>query len=187
MDTDTKGSGFTRWFRILIFGRNPKFTLVRILVLIAIVLIAREYVLIPIRIEGPSMMPTYQESGVNFVNRLAYRRSEPKRGDVVAIRYAGNHLLLMKRVLALPGETIEFRNGQVFINGEILPEPYMVPTYPSNWTLPPKTIQSNSYYVVGDNRTMPEQLHTKGEAKRERIVGKILLCKNLFASFLPRR
>ncbi len=187
MATDTKGSSFSRWLRIITIGRNPKFTLIRIVMLIVLVFLVRHYVLLPVRIVGPSMLPTYQEHGVNFVNRLAYLHAEPQRGDVVAIRYAGEHRLLMKRVLGLPGETIEFRNGQVFINGAHLPEPYLTTNYPSTWTIPLETIKPGYYYVVGDNRTMPEQLHTKGEAARERIVGKILLCKNLFASSLPQQ
>jgi signal peptidase I len=182
-----KQSSLARWLRILTVGRNPKFTLLRIALLVVTVFIIRAYVLLPIRILGPSMMPTYQENGVNFVNRLAYLRSEPQRGDVVAIRYAGEHRLLMKRVIGLPGETIEFRRGQVFIDGTLLPEPYLATNYPSFWTIPPKVIEPGRYYVVGDNRTMPEASHVKGQAERRRIVGKILLCKNWFASSSSRR
>ncbi|HLP75766.1 MAG TPA: signal peptidase I, partial [Candidatus Paceibacterota bacterium] len=161
--------------------------LVRIVILVLLVFAVRQFALLPIRIFGPSMMPTYQENGINMVNRLAYLRAEPQRGDVVAIRYAGEHRLLMKRILALPGETIEFRNGKVLINGEILPEPYLAKGYPSDWTIPLQTVKPDHYYVVGDNRTMPEELHVKGQAERRRIVGKVLLCKNLFASSSPRR
>lgn len=187
MATDSNRSRIPRWLRVVTIGRNPKFTLIRIAVLVAVVFLLREFVLLPIRIVGPSMMPTYQERGINFVNRLAYLRSEPKRGDVVAIRYAGEHRMLMKRILALPGETIEFRNGQVFIDGKLLPEPYLANDYPSTWTIPPQQMGPDRYYVVGDNRTMPEVQHVKGAAARERIVGKILLCKNLFAPSPSRR
>lgn len=182
MATDTNKPGFLRWLRIITIGRNLKFTLLRIILLVGLVFFLRAYVLVPIRIEGPSMLPTYAEDGVNFVNRLAYRNSEPQRGDVVAIRFSGEHRFLMKRILALPGETIEFRFGQVFVNNNPLPEPYMATNYPSYWTIPPKQLGANQYYVVGDNRTMPEELHMKGAASRDRIVGKILLCKSLFAS-----
>lgn len=187
MATDTNGSRLLYWVRVFSIGRNPRFTLIRIAVLVATVYLVSKFVLLPIRVQGPSMLPTYPENGVNFVNRLAYRKSEPKRGDVVAIRYSGEHRFLMKRVLGLPGETIEFRNGQVFIDGSLLPEPYMPTNYPSSWTIPPRQIKPGNYYVVGDNRTMPEEAHVKGEASRERIVGRILLCKSLFASSHSRR
>jgi signal peptidase I len=187
MAMDTNQSDSQCWLRVVLVGRNPKVTLLRILILIALVLLARAYVLLPIQIKGPSMMPAYQENGVNFVNRLAYLRAQPQRGDVVAIRFSGESILLMKRIIALPGETIEFRGGKVFINGEQLEEKYLAPDYPCNWDIPPETLKAGWYYVVGDNRTMPEQNHTKGDTSRERIVGKVLLCKNLFASSSPRR
>jgi signal peptidase I len=187
MATDMNQSDSPGWLRIILVGRNPRITLVRIIVLVLAVYLVRAFALLPIRIKGPSMLPTYQENGVNFVNRLAYFHSEPQRGDVVAIRFAGESILLMKRVVGLPGETVEFRGGKVFINGKKLEEPYMAPDYPCSWEIPPETLKPGWYYVVGDNRTMPEQFHTKGEASRQRIVGKILLCKNIFASSSPRR
>ncbi len=188
MATDSNGSSkLLYWLRVFSIGRNPKFTLIRIAVLVATVYLISKFVLLPIRVQGPSMMPTYAENGVNFVNRLSYRKSEPKRGDVVAIRYSGEHRFLMKRIIGLPGETIEFRYGQVFIDGSPLSEPYLTTNYPCRWTIPPRQIKPGNYYVVGDNRTMPEDLHVKGEATRERIVGKILLCKSLFVSSPSQR
>jgi signal peptidase I len=180
VETDPRKPG---WVRVVLIGRSPKWTLIRIVVLVAIVLIVRSYVLIPIQVIGPSMLPHFQDHGVNFVNRLAYRKSQPARGDVVAIRMAGTSIMYMKRIVALPGETIEFRNGRILINGKVLDESYMDFTrYPCDWDIPPESLGPDRYYVVGDNRTMPEYLHVKGETSRDRIVGRILLCKNLFAS-----
>lgn len=180
MATESHSYHLPRWLQIAVVGRRPKFTLVRIAILIALVFLMRAYVLLPIKIHGPSMLPTYQENGINFVNRLAYLHSDPQRGDVVAIRYSGEHIMLMKRIVGLPGETIAFHKGRIFINGNELPEPYL--KFPCDWEIPPRTLDADHYYVVGDNRSMPEKLHMKGETSRERIVGKILLCKNLFAS-----
>lgn len=186
MATESNGSGFLRWVQIITIGRNPAFTLVRIGFLVVAVWLVYKFILVPIKVQGPSMLPTYPETGVNFVNRLAYRSQEPKRYDVVAIRHSGEHRLLMKRILALPGETIEFRDGNVFVDGELLPEPYMRADYPSNWTIAPQVVQAEHYYVVGDNRTMPEFLHVKGQAPRTKIIGKVLLWKNLFVSSRSR-
>ena len=119
------------------------------------------------------MLPTYKENRVNLVSRLAYRWSEPKRGDVIAIRFAGPHMMLMKRIVGMPGETISFHRGHVLINGEPLTEPYVQLT--CTWELPPEKIGPNEYYVVGDNRSMPPNDHTKGRATRNRIIGKVLL------------
>jgi signal peptidase I len=171
------------WLRIILIGRSPTRTLIRIVVLIVVVFAARTYALLPIKVRGPSMLPTYQDHGVNFVNRLAYVRADPQRGDVVAIKLAGTSVMFMKRIIGLPGETVEFRYGRVFIDGKVLEEPYMnFTSFPCTWNISPEKLGSDQYYVVGDNRTMPEEYHEKGATYRRRIVGRILLCKNLFAS-----
>ena len=119
------------------------------------------------------MLPTYRQPGVNFVNRLAYSFHEPQRGDVIAIRYAGPHVMLMKRIIGLPGETVGFHEGHAIINGQVLDEPYV--KYSCAWEIAPKQLGSGEYYVVGDNRSMAEGDHTKGVALRRRIIGKVLL------------
>ena len=113
-----------RWLRIVVIGRNPKATLVRVAVLIVTCFVIFKYVLLFIRIEGISMLPTYKDRSVNIVNRLAYLRHGPQRGDVVGIRLAGPHVMFMKRIIRLPGETISFVNGHVLIEGQVLDEPY---------------------------------------------------------------
>ena len=177
-----------RWARIVLIGRNPKLTLLRIAVLITVVLLLRAFVLLPIWVKGPSMLPTYQENGLNFVFRLAYAFSDPKRYDVVAIRTSGTSIMYMKRIIGLPGETVGFHNGRVMINGRELDEPYMdYEKYPCDWEMPPKKLAADEYYFVGDNRTMPRELHYEGKTPRARIIGRIVLWKNLFASSSPPR
>src|ERR1043166_1594871 len=161
------------WWQTVIFGRNPSFTLVRILVLIITCFVVFKFVLLPIRVEGGSMLPTYQDHRVNFINQLAYRRSEPKRGDVVAIRMAGKSVMLLKRVIALPGESVGFHLGQAVINGQVLAEPYV--KFSCDWELVPVTLGPDEDFVVGDNRSMNMEDHTFGVCQRNRIVGKILL------------
>jgi signal peptidase I len=134
-------------------------------------------VLVPVRVEGISMMPTYKENRINVVNRLAFLFHSPQRGDVVAIRVADEHILFphilyLKRVIALPGETIAFRNGQVLINGQVLDEPYL--RFRGHWTHEPEEVGPDEYFVVGDNRAMGWNDHEKGRASRRQILGKIL-------------
>lgn len=161
------------WLQIIAVGRNPRNTLIRILFLVAACFFLFRFVLLAVKVDGISMQPTYQNRSVNLVNRWAYLWHEPRRGDVVAIRYAGFHLMLMKRIIGLPGETVAFSDGTVLINGQPLDEPYE--KHPGNWTLPPKTLGPDEYYIVGDNRTMPWRDHTFGIVERFRIVGKVLL------------
>ncbi|HOB33923.1 MAG TPA: signal peptidase I [Verrucomicrobiota bacterium] len=168
------------WIRVVLIGRDPRVTLIRIAVIVVLVVLARAYVIAPIQVRGGSMLPTYQERGVNFVNRIAYLTSSPRRFDVVAIRFAGDHVMLMKRIIGMPGETIEFRHGRVYINGQELTEPHMdFENYPCDWEMPPRQLGPDEYYVVGDNRSGPRELHEAGVVRGERFVGRILLKKNL--------
>lgn len=154
-----------------------------------VIVVVWEFILTPIRVSGISMLPTYHDREINIINHLAYLRHEPQRGDVVAIRVnpddegrraglAGDlrqlpQAMLFKRIVGLPGETIEFVAGQVLINGKILNEPYE--TGDCQWNIAPIHLGTNEYYVVGDNRQMPQQDHWKGICKRSQIVGKALL------------
>jgi signal peptidase I len=163
------------WVRRVIVGRNPRLTMVRVVVLVVVCYVVFKHLLLPIRVDGPSMLPTYREYSVNFVNRGAYWFSEPRRGDVVAVRYTGNSIMLMKRIIGLPGEVIEFVDGRVLINGRFLEEPYL--KFECDWTVRPENYRlgDEEYYVVGDNRSMPFESHQQGAARRVRIVGKVLL------------
>lgn len=161
------------WLRILTIGRNPKNTAVRIAVLVIACFLLFHFALLPIRVNGISMWPTYHDRQVNFVNRLAYLWHEPQRGDVVSIKLAGASVMYLKRIVGLPGETIAFSDGKLLVNGEPLDEPYVKST--CDWTIPPVTLEAHQYYVVGDNRDMPEKDHVKGVASRQKILGKVLL------------
>jgi len=115
------------------------------------------------------MEPTYRNGSVNFVNTLRYRFREPRRGDIVAISLAGRRIMLLKRVIGLPGERLAFREGALIINGQPTPEPYLKSDY--NWNMPEIKIDSDEFFVVGDNRQMPLEEHLHGRVKRHKIVG----------------
>ena len=97
--------------RRFVFGKNPRRTAIRVLVLGAISFILFKWVLIPIRTEGSSMLPTYQPDKLHFVNRWPMARQRP-RGDVVAIQMAGPHVLYVKRIVGLPGERVAIAAGR---------------------------------------------------------------------------
>jgi len=167
------------WLRVVAVGRNPKTTLARIAVLVVMSVVVFKMVLLPIRVQGISMFPSYKDGRLNFVNRLAYLRHEPQRGDVVSIRlgrtnvfYRTPSVMYMKRIIGLPGDTVVFANGHLLINGAALDEPYV--KGPCDWNSDPITVGSNQYFVVGDNRTMPQENHYHGRVEKEQIVGKVL-------------
>ena len=161
------------WLQTLTIGRNPRLTLVRVVILAVVAFITFRFILLPVRVTGGSMEPSYHEGRVNFINCLSYLGHEPRRGDVVGIRYAGRSVMLLKRVVGLPGELVGFQDGRATINGHPLDEPYV--KFPSDWVRYPVQLGPDEYFVVGDNRSMPMENHTFGISERQRIIGKTLL------------
>jgi signal peptidase I len=162
-----------RWLSIVVMGRNPRTTLVRVAVLVLASFVVFKFILLHIQVEGISMMPTYQDGSKHFVNRLAYLWRDPQRGDVVGIRLAGVHRMFLKRIIGLPGETVAFEKGRVLINGEVLDEPYEKSA--CDWYYPPVKLGADEYFAVGDNRTMAWTEHRMGRVDRAHIVGKAIL------------
>lgn len=122
------------------------------------------------RIEGSSMMPTMQEGEYVLINKLAYYLEDPKRGDIIVLHYPRDPSRdFIKRVIGVPGDTVDIENGQVTVNGQIIDEPYInsAPSYNGNWTVP-----DDQYFVLGDNRNNSSDSHTWGFLPRDHIVGK---------------
>lgn len=175
MEPAATTSRFPGWLRIALIGRNPKRTLIRAIVLAAFCYIFFKFfifrvIILPVRIEGNSMFPTYHDRAINFVNRMAYRHATPQRGDVVGIRMAGPSVMLMKRIVGMPGETVAFDNGKLIVNGQAIDEPYMK-HHSLAPPLRPVTLGPDEYYVIGDNRMNSDQ----GRISKDRIMGKIVL------------
>ena len=126
-----------------------------------------------IRVDGYSMYPTFDNGEFVIVNKLAYRWSEPKRGDIIVFHNPRNPSVeYIKRIIGLPGEMVTVSGGQVYINGELLDEPYIAeePLYDNEWLVP-----ENALYVLGDNRNNSSDSHSWGALPVEYIVGKALL------------
>lgn len=168
------------WLLTVLIGRRPTRTLIRLAVLIIGTWVLFTFVLSrPVRVTGISMQPTYMNGQINFINRLAYLRHEPVRGDVVGVHFKrteGTSFLYLKRIVALPGETLAFENGRLYVNGELIPEPYVKSA--CDWNMSPRKLGYDEYYVVGDNRGMPQEDHDQGAVSRRQIVGRILLRGN---------
>lgn len=167
------------WWQIITVGRNPRTTLIRLTVTAVLVYVGFHVSIQPIRVSGISMAPSYRDGESKFVNKLAYRMAPPRRGDVVAIRDAGRQVLLLKRVIALPGEKIRIFRGTVFINGEPLDEPYLKPPgpgvrNPAAWNISEIQLDPNEHYVIGDNRSMRQEDHYFGRVDDARIIGRLI-------------
>jgi signal peptidase I len=127
------------------------------------------FICVPVFLKGKSMEPTYHDGSFNFCWRLNYLFSSPQKGDVVVIRFAGNSVMLLKRVVAFEGDTVEFRKGRLFVNGAPQSEPYVKNR--CDWELEPRKVDKGNIYVIGDNRSMPIVTHEFGQTSLKRVMG----------------
>lgn len=162
------------FFKRILLGARPRRTLLRCGLLLLICVLLFGYVLAILRLDGQSMEPTYRHGAIALANRLAYFRQGPERGDVVAVRLreSGRGIFYLKRVVGLPGEQVGFRDGQLWVDGRPVSEPYLV--YPSDWDMDPVLCSPDEYFLVGDNRSMPIRDHTFGRARGSLILGKVI-------------
>ncbi|PID60398.1 signal peptidase I [candidate division KSB3 bacterium] len=130
------------------------------------------HIIVPVRLQGASMEPSYHDGSRHFFWRPAFWWSEPQRGDVVLVRLAGSRVMLLKRIVATSGETVEFRNGRLFVDGALQEEPYV--RLPCSWNLPVRTVAAGHVYVIGDNRSMPIEQHDFGQTSHKRLGGRLL-------------
>ncbi len=124
------------------------------------------------RIDGNSMNPTLQNGQYLIINNITYMLEDPARGDIIVFEHPRSSLNLIKRVIGLPGDTVEVREGTVFVNGEVLNEPYIAapPSYSGSWDVP-----EDSYFVLGDNRNNSSDSHSWGYLEEDLLLGKALL------------
>jgi signal peptidase I len=137
--------------------------------LIAIIFLLVNTLIGRFRIESVSMQPNLWEGEYVIVDKVSYLLGAPQRGDIVVFEKPGQPDLI-KRVIGLPGETVEVRNGQTYIDGVPIGEPYL--SQPPNYTLPATTVEPGRYFVLGDNRNNSSDSHVWGTVPRETIVGR---------------
>ena len=119
-----------------------------------------------------SMEPSFVEGECIIVNKVIYRSSAPQRGDVIIFwPPTGSDHPYIKRVIGLPGEIVEVRDGKVSINGTALNEDEYIKERP-NYTMAPVRIPEGEYFVLGDNRNNSSDSHTGWTVPKKDIVGK---------------
>jgi len=160
------------FIRHLIVGRRPGVTLVRALLLGVAAYLFFSHVVRPVRVQGHSMEPTVQDAAFRFAHLRAYRTQSPQRGDIVVIARTGGRVMYLKRVLALPGETVAFDRGVLLLQGEPREEPYLL--HAGDWTMEPVRMGEDEYFVAGDNRAAPLDRHVAGTVSIEGIKGRLL-------------
>jgi signal peptidase I len=150
------------WFRDLFLS-----------VLIAIVVILFLYQ--PVKVEGTSMQPSLDNNERIFINKFVYRFgiSDIGRGDTVVFLYPGDtSKSYIKRVIGIPGDTVEIDSGKVIVNNKPLAEPYVADYYRDQMEMPLKTVPSDQYFVLGDHRSSSNDSRSWGWVPRQNIYGK---------------
>jgi signal peptidase I len=150
-----------------------------IAVALLVAFVVRTFVLAHFVVEGSSMYSTLETGDRVFVNKLSYRLHDPNRGDVVVLHQitGASERDLIKRVIALPGETVEIRNCTVLIDGQVLNEPYLDPEvvtptdcggdYSLNGPVPESHV-----FVLGDNRGGSQDSRVIGPVNEDDLVGR---------------
>ena len=126
-----------------------------------------------IRVEGNSMEPSLHNGQFVVVNRLAYQFDEPTRGDIVVFYFPlDTERRFIKRVVGSPGDRVQITNGQVFVNGNLLDEPYIAaaPSYSGDWQ-----VGEQQVFVLGDNRNNSEDSQNWGMLPMNEVIGKAVL------------
>ncbi len=126
------------------------------------------------RVEGMSMEPNFHDGQFLLINKLAYRLGEPERGDVIVFRYPLDPSRdFIKRVIGLPGETVEIRNGQVYVDNQPIKDPATVNQ--ASYNLGATVLGPNELFVLGDNRPNSSDSHSWGTLQLDKVIGKVIL------------
>jgi signal peptidase I len=136
------------------------------------------YFLQSVKVVGRSMVPTLYDSQCFLLNRWVYRVRSPRRSDIVVLRDPSDNGFSVKRIIAAPGDSIYLRNGDVFLNGCKLGEPYLAPGTPtftdSKYRDQLILCGKNQYFLLGDNRQNSIDSRTYGPVPRGNILGPII-------------
>ena len=145
---------------------------------LACYLLTSHFFLQSVQVVGVSMLPTLQDSQHYLLNRWIYYVREPQAQDIVVLRDPVDDLYSVKRVIARAGESVYLKDGQVFVNGQKLQEPYLsehTPTYPCGHGKDQLIVcGTGSYFVLGDNRMNSADSRTYGPVQRRKILGLIV-------------
>jgi len=131
----------------------------------------------PVKVEGTSMAPLISDQERIFINKFVYRFEPIERGDVVVFWYPlDRSKSFIKRVVGLPGDLVDIREGHVYINGQLLEEPYVPPRYEDFSGYGPARVPSGQYFVLGDHRNSSSDSRVWGNVPRKYIYGKAVFC-----------
>lgn len=154
-----------------------------VLIALAIVIPVRLLIFQPFVVRGQSMEPNYHSSDYLIIDEVSYKLHQPERGDVIVFKYPKDpSVKYIKRIIGLPGETVEIKNAEVFITSQgntwKIDESYLPLITQETWrnsaNMAPTTLNANEYFVLGDNRNASYDSRAWGVVPMQNIVGKIV-------------
>ena len=129
----------------------------------------------PVRVEGTSMLPRLEDRDRLFINKFVYHFTAIDRGDVVVFHYPRDpEKSYIKRIIALPGDRFRVEHGRVFVNGKLVPEPYVPPEYRDTRSVDEMILPPGDYFVMGDHRSISSDSRDFGPVDRSLIYGKAI-------------
>jgi signal peptidase I len=152
---------------------------VLIVAALVIAIVIRTFVFQAFYIPSESMVPTLKIGDRVLVNKLSYKLHDPRRGDIAVFKAPAAARTeeikdLVKRVVGLPGETIEGKDGHIFIDDRALSEPYL-PAGTQSRTFPAEKVPPNAYFMLGDNRQYSKDSTFFGPIKRGDLIGRVFM------------
>jgi len=127
----------------------------------------------PVRVEGTSMLPRLEDQDRLFIDKIAYRVGTIHHGDVVVFEYPRDHTKsYIKRVIGVPGDRIRIDHGRVYVNGALLPEPYVPARFEDDRSEAEIVLPVNEYWCMGDHRSISSDSRDFGPVDRSLIYGK---------------
>jgi len=157
-------------------GEEIKDWVVSIIIAIVLAFFIRYFIVELYMVEGPSMRPTLVNGERLVVNKFIYRLKQPEKGDIVVFRYPRDPSRdFIKRVIGVAGDTIEVKDGKVFLNGQLLNEPYILERTRGSYSA--ATIPDGHIFVMGDNRNNSEDSRFRdvGFVSLEMLKGKAVM------------
>jgi len=146
-----------------------------LIIIFVLAMFFRTFVFENTRVLGPSMEPTLHDGDLIIVNKLEYYFTDPERGEIIVFPYKGDpSKQYIKRIIALPGEVIDIREGKVYINGELYEEEYILEEMQLRGDIDfPYAIPADTYFVMGDNRnnSSDSRYQDVGTIEKDKIIG----------------
>ncbi len=144
-----------------------------LLIAIGLALVIIVFLYQPVKVEGTSMAPLLSDQERIFINKFVYRFTSIERGDVVVFWYPlDRSKSYIKRVIGLPGDTLEMRQGTLYVNGNVVPEPYVPLRYEDFSNFGPVSVPKDSYFVMGDHRISSNDSRVFGAVENKFIYGR---------------